>query len=578
MSKKDIMNEIIMKSKLAKIEKKEQSTAQKTLLESLDVDFKSIISIINDNDVKLRKELTEEEVKQSTQMEDEMDEFMAQVRKMKGSTKSYAGNKLKNTTEMASLERDKLIELEKTRNKEINHIPYIINIVTTLDDFINLLNKKNINEQKLVLQRMLIYNHPILSQQNYQHMSQILFWLWQYIKVICLSTTTTTKLDIQAHLYMLQNIVIDMHNLLKASSSRLLQVKLKQLYHKLFDINLLHNTDDDDDQMFKINPDDIKYQINSFDLFLLSTIYLCYPIDLKKHDIITPTRLLLCQIITRLPIVTSYDLYIQIFSLSLLINKMNKKMYIPELLDSLLQIMKIMLYKDDILQQKYRWKYATSIYSSWLLILDLEIKQQNQQFQRKISFSKFMNKKKNKTYFNSIEGLSASLFCCLRILETLLRVYSSLDSFIELFQPFLSILSFMNDYMLSKAKSQQQQDSSSSASASSSSASSKLMSLKQVIQSLYRRIQSSITNKKRIRKPLKQQIQVKELNKLEPAYEMDYFAKKRQKDEIKKLQQKVNREKRGAMSEIRKDTQYIAQLKKKNVKNKINNLKRNIMK
>eukprot|EP00249_Psilotum_nudum_P014714 c24961_g1_i1 orf=114-2843(+) len=276
-------------------------------------------------------------------------------------------------------------------------------------------------------------------------------------------------------------------------------------------------------------------------LLLLRLWSMIFPPSDFRHVVMTPSMLLMSEYLMRCPVNSGRDIAVGIFLCALLLAAMRQaKRFCPEALCFLYATVLSALPEEKISVVKSGCPdFMVELVASqpWLLVRgDGCITEESEQ----LEFNCVMISDESSPFFCSDKFRLGALWCVTQTLQGFIHIYEDLESFPEIFYPFLNVLQHSLAFIPDGLK----------------------ISVNRMIEHLT----SKIGECERLRQPLqmriKKQVPIKQFN---PRFEENYvkgrdYDPDRQRAERKKLQRLLKKEARGAARELRKDNYFLQEV------------------
>ncbi|CAG8607361.1 5960_t:CDS:10 [Rhizophagus irregularis] len=416
----------------------------------------------------------------------------------------------------------------------LRNFAYIFPCPSTMENFLEILEDVEDKDVPVVVHRIRILHHIKLSPDNQEKLENFFNILMDYIYI------------------RIQEIPCQMHLINRLSL---------QIYDLVQQIP---------EYTIKYFKEKIDYQKNSLvrnnkfpgitDLFLFKLFGKVFSTSDFHHNIITPTLLLIGQYLSQCQVINGKDLISGLFLCNLLYEyQALSQRIIPEAINFLFTTLVYLAPKNTFnntpsIPGTFPFPNSINSIPSILQIKDgknIEIKL--------LKFSEILNK--NVDNLDTDDFRVSVLLATLHIIELYAKLYNSTSAFIELFNPVSELLS---SYPLNKFE--------------------ELVKNKiETIQETLRRFQKfSKQNRKPLELQLHKPIPIPTyIPKFQENFSIDkYYDTNKDRAKINKLKSQYKREHKGAIRELRKDSQFIAkqhiiEIKEKDVvyKKKINRIR-----
>ncbi|CAG8476065.1 4191_t:CDS:2 [Ambispora gerdemannii] len=421
---------------------------------------------------------------------------------------------------------------KKDRKESKEELAYTFPCPTTLEQFQNIIEDVGDKDVSVVVHRIYVLHHIKLSPGNREKLETFFLVLLDYILVRTLENPIPMEL--------LNKLVKNVFELSQHFSERASQWFIQKLEEAQKNIaKALPNS---------FEAKSLKFPTAS-DLIILRLIGQIFPTSDFHHSVVTPATLLMGQYLTQYTVRNGRDLLVGLFLCSLLREyQALSKRVVPEVLNY--------LYASLIYLAPF--ETFTSIDSipgyfpiKEFIIPILQIKDAKGIEPRKLNFSELLgnpiNKNERDSYFENdlfrVSALSASLDLVLQYA----KMYNSKSAFIELFTPSLTILNQLPEEKFS-TKLQ-----------------TALKSTKDTLQRLLK-----FANEARCPLELQHHRSIPlatYIPKFEETYSVERKStKNREQAQLNKLKAQYKKERKGAIRELRKDSQFIAREKLSKIK------------
>ncbi|CAB4442152.1 unnamed protein product [Rhizophagus irregularis] len=428
---------------------------------------------------------------------------------------------------------------KKEKNKEENNksesvLAYIFPCPSTMENFLEILEDVEDKDVPVVVHRIRILHHIKLSPDNQEKLENFFNILMDYIYI--------RIQEIPCQMHLINRLSLQIYDLVQQIPEYTIKYfKEKIDYQKN---NLVRN--------------------NKFpgitDLFLFKLFGKVFSTSDFHHNIITPTLLLIGQYLSQCQVINGKDLISGLFLCNLLYEyQALSQRIIPEAINFLFTTLVYLAPKNTFnntpsIPGTFPFPNSINSIPSILQIKDgknIEIKL--------LKFSEILNK--NVDNLDTDDFRVSVLLATLHIIELYAILYNSTSAFIELFNPVSELLS---SYPLNKFE--------------------ELVKNKiETIQETLRRFQKfSKQNRKPLELQLHKPIPIPTyIPKFQENFSIDkYYDTNKDRAKINKLKSQYKREHKGAIRELRKDSQFIAkqhiiEIKEKDVvyKKKINRIR-----
>ncbi|KAG5513499.1 hypothetical protein PMAC_000931 [Pneumocystis sp. 'macacae'] len=410
---------------------------------------------------------------------------------------------------------DKFYNFDSEKKKK--SIAYVYPCPSSILEFLSIL--KNINQEDIpkVVNRIKILYHPSLHPLNKEKLQSFIVVLLDLI--LYLSEKKRASLST---LDMLSEHLRDLSTKYPEMAYNAFHKKLKSFREKL-------------NQLLSSKKED-KLSILIQDLVLLRLIGVIFPTSDLSHVIVTPTLLIMGQLLSQLEIVSLGDICLKLYLITLFAEYINlSQRVVPEVIHALLNIIKILFQKNKKKLDKKN-KSINSENKFFDLLCEPRI--------LKIS-DIYSNDDKNKE-------LEVSLFkTTAQLIDNYANLWNGKPAFIEIFSPCLNLLKLFSSKILLSPKLQMEIDS--------------------INQRIAKLLHFSFQSRKPLMLQAHKPIPIPSfIPKFEDEYSLDRksYDPDRERAESTKLKFQYRDNKRSAIRMLRRDAQFIARETKKIQKEK----------
>ncbi|CAH1757334.1 4928_t:CDS:10 [Entrophospora sp. SA101] len=539
-SKNEVMKEIIAKSKVYKYERQLEKERDDHTRDQLDREFANIRQLLvasnksesdknnshssSQNKSKEKESVVNQKVKKKELLSDEKlkkdQEYDKLIHELAFEKRGRPTDRTKSEEEIALEEKEKLEKLERARKRRMEGLSS--NSDSDSDDFSLNTSKKNNTNNRAKLEAFLpvLIDYVLLRAQEPTIPIQLINKLFAHIYDFAhQSPEVATK-------YFIEKITMFENNLMKGL--RLLSVNSSKKPKNALSTSLFPN---------------------SSELFLLKILSLIFPTSDFHHPVVTPSMLLMCQYLTICPIYNGKDLVSGLFICNLIYEyqKLSQRI-VPEALNFLYSSLVYLAPANTFKSlDSIPGLFPTNSYRN-SPIIHLQIKDATNLDKSKLpqlNFFKLLNHNKDEEdIYDNDEFRVSLLLGILSLIKQYAKLYSSTTAFIELFHPVIEILStyFSIDKFSNFVKD-------------------KINQLKETLERMERFSRES-------RKPLElQHHRPIPLPTFIPKFHENYSIDKKYRDtgrdqaSFNKLKSQHKKERKGAIRELRKDSQFIARQK-----------------
>ncbi|XP_002742430.1 nucleolar protein 14-like [Saccoglossus kowalevskii] len=414
-------------------------------------------------------------------------------------------------------------EDEKNKLKMIREakkeLPYTFEAPDSYDELVAIIGGHSTNNQLLIIERIRKCHHPSLAEGNSEKLERLFALLLEYLgDLACERPPKMGLIDkLIRHLYELcQNSPI------KAAET--MQASIVERYEEF------------DDLCEKKN----KRKYPGLDMLLyFKLVSILFPTSDFRHSVVTPTVLFMSQVLTHCQPTCCHDVAVGLFVCNLFFQYVSlSKRYVPEVVNYLYGVLFLSVQKSN--SKLYPVIPPFKPFSKYSHILVLEdTEKTSQKDVARISLSD-MFADNSQDNCNSDSFRVSIMNTCLSLIHEFAELYQDLPCYKEIFTFILSILSELEvDKYLDQIKN-------------------KVTNLQSLLSNQDKKSRDFLRREKK--KP--QSIKLYEPKIIED-YNLDTKrkAQSRTQNEKQKLISKHRREMKGAIREIRKDTQFLARQK-----------------
>ncbi|XP_077992543.1 nucleolar protein 14-like isoform X2 [Glandiceps talaboti] len=402
-------------------------------------------------------------------------------------------------------------DTQKMVEEAKKEIPYTFEAPRTYDDLLSLIGGHSTNDQIIILDRLRKCYHPSLAEGNKEKLETLFSLLVEYYGD--LANERPLKMDL------IDKLVRHLYELCQQSpmkSAEVLQSVITDKYEE-FDSVCEKKT--------KVKYPDLGILL-SFKL-----VSLLFPTSDFRHCVVTPTMLFMSQILTHCQPTNHKDVAVGLFVCSLFLQYVNlSKKFVPEVVNYLRGVLYLGTLKDNSVCH-FLPPFKSYGKQTQLLVVE-QIDSARKIQVSPLSISEVFAST-NLDELNTDEFYVNTTSACLHLLQHFAELYEELPSYNEIFHPIKSAISQLNTEE-------------------------KVQNLQQHLASKDKKPRNFLQKEKK--KPPSMKFFEP---KIEEDYDMD--SKKKNKDkrmnEMQKLTYKHRREMKGAVREIRKDSQFIARQK-----------------
>ncbi|CAG8528317.1 11595_t:CDS:10, partial [Ambispora leptoticha] len=425
------------------------------------------------------------------------------------------------------------VENQTKNNKESKkELAYTFPCPTTLEQFQTILEDVEDKDVPVVVHRIYVLHHIKLSPGNREKLEAFFLVFLDYI----LTRTLENPIPMELLNKLVKNVFELSQHFSEQASQWFIQ-KLEEIQKNL--AKYLSISFGEKKLIFP----------TASDLIILRLIGQIFPTSDFHHPVVTPAMLLMGQYLTQYTIRNGRDLLVGLFLCNLLreYQTLSKRVF-PEVLNYLYASLVNLAPPETF----------TSIDSipgyfpiKEFFIPTLQIKDAKEVEPRKLNFSELLGNPINKDelygYFKNDSFSVSALSACLDLILQYAKIYNSKSAFIELFTPSLTIL---NQFPEEKFSTKLQTE---------------LKSTKDALRRL-------LIFANEARRPLELQYHkpiplATYIPKFEETYSVERkSAKTREQAQLNKLKAQYKKERKGAIRELRKDSQFIAREKLSKIK------------
>ncbi|KAJ6229813.1 nop14 [Anaeramoeba flamelloides] len=427
--------------------------------------------------------------------------------------------------------------------------------------FTELIKGKKIEEQIEITENMhrMIYSSNNLNNDIRGKLELFFIILMTHFKTLCQS-------DDNENIQIINKFhapIISITRKIQPFAAAYFKIQIENLYKKYNDLKSKSNL--------------INFNLTLIEIKHIELISILYPNTDFRHPIITPTLLLLNRFISEIPIKDFKMLYLLTFVAYLLVFKFyNKsKRFSPELitfLNFILKSAKLNLGKgsndkdDDIKQEEEEEEEEGGDNDNYIPCqnnINFELYNDNLKkvTPTKIVIDVILKGENNQQ--NKINCLSLVF----RIIESLIAYFQEYPSSVEIFQNFYNLINLLDNTNIEPLKTRLNKCKLKN-----------IQNLEIMRIKVLSRLKIIINKRSKFRKKMVNQTRTpSKIILLDPKFEdsenfgmsHEEILEKRAKKKIKKMKSKLKKEKRGAIREIRKDNQFLADVQLKENKMKI---------
>uniref|UniRef100_A0A8C0FHK6 NOP14 nucleolar protein n=1 Tax=Bubo bubo TaxID=30461 RepID=A0A8C0FHK6_BUBBB len=521
-SRKELIEEMIAKSKLEKQERQNRRESALELTEKLDNDWKEIQTLI-------ARKAPKSERKDKEAEKPKPDEYDMIVRELGFEMKAKPSERMKTEEELAKEEQARLQKLEADRLRRMRGIdeqankkkPSHVSADDLADGFI--LDKddrrvwKTIEQQLIILERIQKCNHPSLAVGNKAKLEKLFGFLLEYIGELA-------TLDLP-ELRTIDKLVLPLYNLCQMfpeAASDSIKFILRDAAHDM-------------EEVIEVKGRATFPGLDT--LVYLKITSLLFPTSDFWHPVVTPAFIYMSQLLTKCRITTLQDVIKGLFICCLFLEYVSlSRRFVPELINFLLGVLHISLPKKQA--QGYTVVHPfTPVGKNLELLLVCDKKDLESWQKQNLPLSIVTRLKETSgTEMNHIR--LSCLAVCFDLIKKCAVLYESLPSFHEIIHPVRILLTqhvVVNEYP-------------------------------EKMQEWYNSALNELENKVKHYTPLicekKKPVPLKQYTpKIVKVLE---FGRKqggsKKEQERRQLIQKHKRELKGAIREIRKDNQFLARM------------------
>ncbi|CAI9096424.1 OLC1v1032571C1 [Oldenlandia corymbosa var. corymbosa] len=413
-------------------------------------------------------------------------------------------------------------ESSKLHTLQIGELPYTIEAPKSLEEFTSLLENRPDDQIVEAIRRIRAFNAINLAAENKRKMQVFYGVLLQYFAILANKKLLNFKL-----LNLLVKPLMEMSAEIPyfaaiCARERLLRIRTQFV--------------EDVKSIGKSSWPSRKT------IFLLRLWSMIFPCSDFRHPVMTPATLLICEYLTRCQITSGRDILIGSFLCSLMLSivKQSRK-FCPEVLTFIRTVLASASDKTDGTPADHQLNHLMEIkVLEPLLCIKSPVKEINS-----LNFLMLMELPDNSRQFSSDDFRAGVLAAITEALKGFVNIYEGYNSFPEIFLPISKLLSKLADQDHMPETLQ--------------------ISLRDVLQLIEKKTEEHHTFRKPLQMRKKKPVPVK---MLAPKFEENFvkgrdYDPDRERAERKKLKKQVNRERKSAARELRKDNHFLFGVKDK---------------
>ncbi|XP_028391277.1 nucleolar protein 14-like [Dendronephthya gigantea] len=409
-------------------------------------------------------------------------------------------------THLRTMSND-VTKTRKTSETTEDTLPYTFKAPGSYEEFYKLVRERSTSDVVKIVERIQKCNHPKLNPHNKKKMEVFFDILVKYVDDLVFATTP--KLNV------VDSLVCHLFDLAQHSplhTAKTMQNKLKEIQKRFCELSRKHKVPDLQTVIF------------------LRIVSVLFPTSDFRHGVCTPALIFMAQILSQITVQSTRDALIGLFVCNLVYEFVHSsKRYVPEVINYFIGILYLSSEKTQPAGKIFPPFKSRSKHRDILKISsDTTISNVSKPVSLHSIFSCDVEE-------DDISRNTA-LHTCLVLLKRFVTLYSDLVSFPEIFQP---VAQHMKNITISK------------------------YSL--AVQELQSEILKSITSHEINRQPLAMQTRrPTPIQMFEPKFDEQYEVKRKRSsgnkniNERQKLRYKHKKEFKGALREIRKDSQFLA--------------------
>ncbi|KAJ5077680.1 nop14 [Anaeramoeba ignava] len=526
--------EEITKEKKEKMKQKEKENQKRMLM---DQEFSSE----DEQEMEKQKNTSLNKKKKNTRITDDdiFDDF-----ELLEEFRQHNLNENENGNENENLSENELDEEYQEKEDLINEFDLDpdFNIEEQYKEFISILEKKGKEEEKtnfIQKTRIKITNSNQNKRLKLQRLYQLVFY---HFTQLCGALNISNANLLVNELFEITQIIPSFVVYHSKQELKKIQEKFTESLQQNVQILLSQNDSNHNDNQEKQNIINFPEIIDIFKFRLFSILF---PVTDFRHPVITPTLLLINEILTKRPIITFQDVCSSLFLASIFYSCYLKpsKRYSPELILFLKSLLKTSIKENTKNSNSFQFNICPLwIRNDWLFL-----NQKEKLIPEKLKINILVeNQETNQNKVNCLSIIA-------QILDELIDDWNLHPSFPEIFTEIsqiisLSKLSILNEKKSKKKKSKKKKSEN---------------SLQFIYSSLLKKMNNQIEQKSITRSKLqiynRKPAMIKSLN---PKFNITFSLSKPKR--LEALKKKVQTETRGAIRELRKDTAFLAYEKEKN--------------
>ncbi|KAJ8316910.1 hypothetical protein KUTeg_004814 [Tegillarca granosa] len=426
------------------------------------------------------------------------------------------GSKSKKKVEVADpVKAQKKQELMEAAKKEL---PYTFKVPDNYEELLDILHGHSDENQLIIIERMRKCHHPSLAEGNKEKLENLFSLLLQYYGDLALQE--------QPQFVRMEKLLRHLYELCQMSPVSSGQSILDQIKERQEEFNLICD---------KRNGKGLYPALDTLLLFKLVSIL--FPTSDFHHHVVTPTFIFIAQMLSQCPVSHERDVAAGLFLSTLCLEFVSmSKRYVPEAINFLHGVLFLASTKEEGKYEAVIPPFKPVGKHIGLLEITESLKTSTV---KPLKLSEVLVTDMEKDALSNNEFRLSAISACVKLLIEFCKLYAELPSFWEIFSPVKSVcdklpVKFYPDNLQSDIKE-----------------------LEKFISDHQHGIKKSLVIQKK--KP-------KSLKMFEPEIEDEIGIKKSKKkrgttrdfNEKQRMLHKYKKEFKGAMREIRKDTQFLA--------------------
>ncbi|GFP87290.1 nucleolar protein 14 [Phtheirospermum japonicum] len=529
-SKKEVMEDIIFKSKFFKAQKAKEKEENEQFIDQLDKDFTSLVqseallsltqpnkmkalkslvnsSMSNDNAKKVETHIAQNKVPIQQEKPDHYDKLVGE---MALDMRARPSDRTRTPEELAQDEKERLEHLE---------LPYTIEAPKNFEEFSALVENRSDDQILEAIRRIRTFNAISIAAENRKKIQVFYGVLLQFFAVLANKKPLNFNL-----LNMLVKPLMEMSTEIPYFAAICARQRLLRTRAQFCED--VKNTGKSCWPSLKT-------------LFLLRLWSMIFPCSDFRHPVMTPAILLMSEYLMRCPIVSGRDVAIGSFLCSMVLSVSSQSQkFCPEAL-TFIQTMLMAALNN---KQKFEASQLYHLMELKTLRPLLRIEERVDGI-NSLDFLKIMDLPDESPYFTSDNFRASIIFAIIGNLKGFINIYKGFKSFPEIFLPISKVLhGLAEDNLIPDA-------------------------LKAEIKNIAEQIENKSEEYHLLRQPLRYR-KKKIIKTIIPKFEENFvkgrdYDPDRERAERKKLKKKLKQEAKGAMRELRKDNYFLSEVKER---------------